>query len=159
MIRPAVPGDIDRLKEITCEVFGPSAVDYYIEEIFGLVRDRDWKWRKVRHIDSDFADNPGGVFVFEGNPAAGEPAIMGYVTILIDREGGIGRIPNLAVCAKCQNRGIGRKLLDHAMDYMREQDVPYAKIETLVGNDAGEHLYPAMGFVEVARQIHYVKKL
>lgn len=158
MIRAARPGDIDRLKEITCEVFGPSAVDYYIEEHFGTVLGRDWKWRKVRHIDADVAENPGGVFVFE-READGRTEIAGYVTIVIDREGGIGRIPNLAVCSRAQNQGIGRKLLNHAFEYLRKEKVPYAKIETLVGNEAGEHLYPAMGFAEVARQIHYVKKL
>ena len=31
-----------------------------------------------------------------------------------------------------------------------------AKIETVVGNEVGEHLYPAMGFKEVARQTHYI---
>jgi hypothetical protein len=32
-------------------------------------------------------------------------------------------------------------------------------IETIEGNEIGEHLYPACGFAEVARQIHFALKL
>ena len=35
----------------------------------------------------------------------------------------------------------------------------HAKIETLVGNAAGEHLYPKLGFEELTRQIHYMLEL
>jgi hypothetical protein len=34
-----------------------------------------------------------------------------------------------------------------------------AKIETLEQNLIGRHLYPSLGFVEVARQIHYAMPL
>lgn len=154
MIRPFEEPDRETLKAITAEVFGPSAIDFYIEEKFGIVAGRDWKWRKARHVDDDIASNPGGIFVFED-----EGIIVGYVTILFDRGASIGRIPNLAVTARAQGRGIGRKLLDHALAYIKANGMTLAKIETLVGNEVGMHLYPAMGFEEVSRQIHYVKKL
>jgi len=154
MIRPFEEPDRETLKAITAEVFGPSAIDFYIEEKFGIVAGRDWKWRKDRHVDDDIASNTGGIFVFED-----EGTIVGYVTILFDRGASIGRIPNLAVTARAQGRGIGRKLLDHALDYIKANGMTLAKIETLVGNEVGMHLYPAMGFEEVSRQIHYVKKL
>lgn len=35
----------------------------------------------------------------------------------------------------------------------------YAMTETMAQNDAGQHLYPACGFVEVARQSHFARKL
>ena len=34
-----------------------------------------------------------------------------------------------------------------------------AKIETLEQNPIGRHLYPSVGFIEVARQIHYAMPL
>jgi hypothetical protein len=34
-----------------------------------------------------------------------------------------------------------------------------AKIETLEQNSIGRHLYPSIGFIEVARQIHYALPL
>lgn len=159
MIRPYREEDRETLKAITVEVFGPSAIDFYVEEKFGVVAGRDWKWRKVRHIDDDVKANPGGIFVYEEPGPEGKPRILGYATVTLDREAGIGRIPNLAVAAAAQGRGVGRKLLDHALDYIRREGMALAKIETLVGNEVGEHLYPSMGFVEVSRQIHFVKKL
>lgn len=159
MIRAYRESDRERLKEITAEVFGPSAVDYYIEKRFGVVNGRDWRWRKVRHIDDDARANPGGIFVYEEPGADGKPDTLGYATVLLDAEAGIGRIPNLAVTARAQGKGIGRKLLNHALEYIKEAGMALAKIETLVGNEVGEHLYPSMGFEEVSRQIHYVKKI
>jgi hypothetical protein len=35
----------------------------------------------------------------------------------------------------------------------------FAAIETMINNPVGQHLYPACGFVEVGRQIHYAMKL
>ena len=35
----------------------------------------------------------------------------------------------------------------------------HAKIETLAQNAIGNHLYPSLGFVEVARQVHFLAKL
>lgn len=34
-----------------------------------------------------------------------------------------------------------------------------AVIETMAQNEAGQHRYPACGFVEVARQVHYARRL
>ncbi|MBI3736015.1 GNAT family N-acetyltransferase [Candidatus Sumerlaeota bacterium] len=160
MILPYRDEDREAMKRITTEVFGPSAIDFYIEEKFGVVNGRDWKWRKARHIDDDVRANRAGIFVYEDALEPGGGAeILGYVTIVLDIEASIGRIPNLAVTARAQGRGIGRKLLDRALDYIRAEGMKLAKIETLVGNEVGMHLYPAMGFEEVSRQIHYVKKL
>lgn len=160
MIRPFRPEDQAALHAITAEVFGPSAIDFHIEGLLGPVRGHDWAWRKNRNINEDIRSNPTGIFVFEEEGAAGaDTKVVGYITVVIDREAGIGRIPNLAVTAAMQGRGIGRKLIQHALDYMREQGLEVAKIETLVGNAVGEKLYPSMGFQEISRQIHFVMKL
>jgi len=45
------------------------------------------------------------------------------------------------------------------LDYFRREGLAYAMIETMAQNEAGQHLYPACGFVEVARQIHFARRL
>jgi ribosomal protein S18 acetylase RimI-like enzyme len=155
MIRPYEPRDRQRLREITAEVFGPAAVDYHIERRFGIVQRRDWRWRKLRHIDDDIRTNAAGVFVYEDT---GGP-LVGYVSVHLDRDAGIGRVANIAVSADAQGRGIGRALLDHALEYIAAEEMMLARIETLAGNAVGEHLYPAMGFEEVSRQIYFVKRI
>ena len=42
---------------------------------------------------------------------------------------------------------------------MKFRGMTHGKIETLDQNEVGLHLYPKMGFEEVARQVHFVKKL
>ena len=108
----------------------------------------------MRHIDEDAAANPGGVFVAES-----EDEILGYITTAIDRATGKGRIPNVAIVAEARGKGLGRQLIEHALDYFRREGLAYAMIETLEGNEVGNHLYPACGFVEVARQVHFAMEL
>jgi ribosomal protein S18 acetylase RimI-like enzyme len=153
-IRQFRPDDLPVLKQLTIDSFSGVTLEQNIEEKLGLLHGHDWRWRKARHLDDDATANPAGIFVAE---SSGE--IIGYISTLIDREAGKGRIPNLAVSAEFRRLGLGRALIEHALDYFRSEGLSYAVIETMENNSAGQHLYPAAGFIEVARQIHYARKL
>jgi ribosomal protein S18 acetylase RimI-like enzyme len=153
-IRPYQPADLAAVKQLTVEGFTGVSIDHGIENAFGLINGHDWKWRKARHIDDDVARNAAGVFVAEE-----DGRVVGYITTWQDREAGLGHIPNLAVAASHRNRGLGRTLIEHALNHFRAAGLSHAKIETLAQNAIGNHLYPSLGFVEVARQIHFVAKL
>ncbi|SVE50433.1 uncharacterized protein METZ01_LOCUS503287, partial [marine metagenome] len=77
----------------------------------------------------------------------------------LDREAGIGWIPNVAVDPTHQGAGVGRQLMEHAIDFMRAEGMEAAKIETLQQNDVGSNFYPSVGFKEVGLQIHYLMRL
>ncbi len=100
------------------------------------------------------AANPAGIFVAESDDHA-----VGYITTHVDRDAGKARIPNLAVAAEVRNQGVGRQLIEHALDYFRKERLDYAVIETMAQNAIGDHVYRQCGFVEVARQIHFARKL
>ena len=153
-IRPYRPADLDAIKSLTVESFGGVTLEQNVEDALGVINGRDWRWRKARHLDEDVAINPGGVFVAD---AGGR--VVGYVTTRIDREAGKGRVPNLAVAAECRGLGLGRRLIETALDYFRAEGLAYAVIETMAGNAVGNHLYPACGFAEVARQVHFARRL
>jgi ribosomal protein S18 acetylase RimI-like enzyme len=153
-IRLFHPDDLDHLKRITIEGFEGTAIDQNVERRFGILGNRDWRWRKARHIDEDCAANPAGIFV-----ADEDGKILGFITTLFDRQALKGRIPNLAVDASARGRGIGRLLISHALNYFRQEGMAFAMIETMANNDVGQHLYPSCGFVEIGRQIHYAMKL
>jgi ribosomal protein S18 acetylase RimI-like enzyme len=153
-IRNYRPEDLDAIKRLTVESFDGVTLEQNVETALGILHGHDWRWRKARHIDDDAAANPAGIFVAES-----EGRIVGYITTLIDREAGRGRIPNLAVASEFRGKGLGRQLIEHALDYFRQQGLAYAMIETMAQNEAGQHLYPACGFVEVARQAHFARKL
>ena len=153
-IRPFRPGDLEALRQLTVEAFQGVSIDQNLERLFGRIAGHDWRWRKARQIDDDVAVNPEGTFVAEEGGA-----VVGYVTTRVDAEAGIGQIPNLAVAAGARGHGLGRRLIEHALDYFRGLGLTHARIETLDQNPIGQHLYPALGFREVARQIHYAMPL
>ncbi len=153
-IRPYQAADLPALKSLTIEGFSGVSIDHGIEEKFSLINGHDWRWRKARHIDEDVRRNAPGIFVAED-----DSQVVGYVTTWIDVPAGIGHIPNLAVAPSHRNQGLGRQLLEHALAHFRAAGLTHAKIETLAQNAVGNHLYPSLGFIEVARQVHFIAKL
>ncbi len=153
-IRPYQLEDLPRLKEITVEAFDGVSIDQSIERSFGLINGRDWQFRKGRHVDDDANRNPDGIFVLETD---GE--IVGLITTRMDRDAGIGFIPNLALAPEFRGKGWGRKLIEFALQQFRNAGLTHARIETLMQNEIGCHLYKSIGFEEVARQIHFCMKL
>lgn len=154
ILRSFRPGDLEPIKQLTVQAFAGVTLEQNIEEKLGLLGGHDWRWRKARHLDEDVAANAAGVFVAEA-----QGRVVGYITTRIDREAGKGRIPNLAVATDYRGRGLGRELIECALDYFRKEGLTYAVIETMAQNAAGNHVYPACGFVEVARQVHFARQL
>jgi len=154
VVRPYRVSDVGTIKAITIEAFERVSIDKNIEDRFGKLGGTDWRERKAKHIDDDIAANPEGILVAEY-----QGQVVGYVTITLDARTRLGRIPNLAVKAGLRGLGIGSKLIEAACEYMKSRGMTHGKIETLDQNEVGLHLYPKMGFEEVARQVHFVKKL
>ena len=65
----------------------------------------------------------------------------------------------MGLLLRSRGKGIGRKLLVRSIERFRELGLAQAKIDTLATNEIGRHLYPTVGFREVARQVHYVMSL
>jgi ribosomal protein S18 acetylase RimI-like enzyme len=154
IIRPYEPADLDRLRAITVEAFRGVSIDERIEERFGPFHGHDWRWRKGRAIDDDVAREPEGVLVAEID---GE--VVGGITTWHDPAAGVGFIPNIAIAADRRGQGIGRALIEAALERFRTLGLAIARIETLAHNAVGDHLYRDLGFEEVARQIHFARRL
>jgi ribosomal protein S18 acetylase RimI-like enzyme len=154
-IRKYEEGDLEVIKKITVEGFVGVSLDHLLEEkLGGEFAGHDWRWRKARHIDEDVTENSEGLFVAEANGL-----VLGYISTMIDREAGKGRIPNLAVAPDARGQGLGHALIEYALDYFRSEKLEYAVIETMESNPIGQTLYPETGFQEIARQVHYAQKL
>ena len=154
-IRPYRGEDRERLKEVTVAAFPGVSIDRAIEQEFGLLNGVDWAARKRQSIDADCDAHPAGILIAE----AEDGRTVGYITTRINPETCLGWIPNMAVEPDCQGMGIGKQLMQAALDDLRAAGMTHAKIETLTANEKGQAFYPAFGFVEIARQIHYVRKL
>ncbi len=155
IIRPYSDADRETLKAITVEAFDGVSIDHNIEQRFGTIAGHDWRWRKARHIDADIAAPDAAIWVAEDDSGA----VFGYISTRMDTEVGVGFISNLAVGAGLRGQGIGRELIEYALVQFRKAGLEAARIETLEQNPIGRHLYPACGFVEVARQVHFAMRL
>jgi ribosomal protein S18 acetylase RimI-like enzyme len=153
-IRPYRPADLEPLRQMTMEAFNGVSIDQNMERRFGLINGRDWRYRKAKHIDADAAVHPDGIFV-----AVEGERILGFVTTRIDKEAGVGHIPNLVVVPEARKHGLGRQLVEYALATFRDLGLTHARIETLAQNERGQRLFTSLGFEEMARQIHYTKEL
>jgi len=153
-IRPYRDSDLPHIQDLTVDAFEPVCIDRNIEDQFGVIGQRDWAWRKARHLALDAEREPAGIHVAEDGDS-----IVGYITTWSDHEAGIGNIPNLAVDRNYRGQGLGRQLIAFALDTFEAAGLTHARIETLDQNNVGQKLYPSMGFREVARQIHYCMDL
>lgn len=142
--------DLEALRQITAICFDGVSIDQNMEKLFGEISGKDWRWRKMRHIDADAVANRDGIFVAEV-----DEEVVGYITTHVDHEAKVGGIPNYAVLPEHQQKGIGLALARRAIDYLKEQGMECIRIETLEQNPVGTSFYPKLGFTEVARQIHY----
>lgn len=154
IIRAFAESDREILKEITAVCYDSVSIDQNIEKLYGLIAGKDWTFRKQRQLEEDISAHPEGIFIAEI-----ENRVVGYISTHIDHESKIGRIMNFAVLPAQQKKGIGKDLMDRAMTHLKSECMEYVRIETLEQNAAGKHFYPGLGFREVARQIHYVKKI
>jgi len=154
-LRPFRPSDLPCLRAMTAEAFDGVSIDQGMERIFGGINGHDWRWRKMRHVDDDVQRDAAGIFVAEED----DGRLVGYISTWRDPEAGIGHIPNVVVAAGYRAQGLGRRLIEHALQHFRNSGLTHAKIETLVQNEVGQGLYTSIGFREVARQIHLVMDL
>ena len=152
--RPFQSSDLPALKSIMVDAFDGVSIDQGIENEFGPVNGRDWKWRKARHLDEDLRRDPDGIIVAER-----DGTVLGFISTWMDVEAGIGHIPNISLVPESRGQGIGRRLIELAQERFRTAGLTHAKIETLEQNGTGNHLYPSTGFRAVARQVHFVAEL
>jgi ribosomal protein S18 acetylase RimI-like enzyme len=153
-IRPFHDADRSAIHRITAECFEQVSLHALAQRRYGPFRSTAWQERKLADVDCDLEDDPAGVFV-----AVEDDCVVGFITTRSDERTGIGHILNVAVDPDCQGRGLGSALIGHALAHFTQHGMTHAKIKTLVGNAAGERLYPKLGFEELARQIHYMLEL
>ena len=151
-IREAELGDERALLAITAKEYRSVSTDARIEDMIGGV-----PWLEVSSLFIRkvlLKKLPSGCFV-----AILDGRIVGYVTSVIDIDALRGVITTIAVSSDCRNRGIGRLLLNRALDHFRTLGLDQARIDTLTTNEVAAHLYASLGFKEVERQIHFAMSL
>lgn len=158
-IRPFVLPDLDRVVQLTIDVFRPY-YEGHVRKVFGdeLFALHHGRW------DQDYRDEVPTLH----DPAAGkwiavadiDGAVAGYVAWKTDQTHRHGQISLLAVAEPYRRRNVARELCDHAMREMTAQGVQ--KIGVFTGGDAfhapAQALYESLGFIKIPI-VGYLKKV
>jgi ribosomal protein S18 acetylase RimI-like enzyme len=100
-------------------------------------------------------DSPDGcIFVAEE-----DGAIAGYVYAALEPlnwkelRGPAGFIHDVAVAEEARHTGIGTKLMEAAIDWLRERGAPRVILWTAAPNDVAQSLFRRLGFRETMREM------
>src|SRR5690349_3779771 len=121
IFRPYRADDLPTLKAIMVDAFDGVSIDQGIEKLYGPINGHDWKWRKARHLDEDAGRDPEGIIVAEA-----DGRVLGFVSSWIDGPAGIGHIPNISLVPEARGLGLGRQLLEKAMERFRHAGLTHA---------------------------------
>ena len=158
LIRPFEAADTPQVVALSMRAWEPvfselkPAVQDYVYEAF---YPNGWRARQQDEIRTLLETEPANVFV-----AVEDGVVAGFVGIRIHPEDMMGEVYILAVDPSHQRQGVATKLIDFAMDRMREAGMSIVMVET--GDDPGHRFsratYESVGFERwpVAR---YFRKL
>ena len=95
-----------------------------------------------------FLDEPGFLVA-----ATDADEVLGYVVsdVMPNYGRDIGHVKDLAVHPGVRGRGLGRRLLDRALETLSAEGAMLVKLEVREGNDAARSLYDDVGFRNLRR--------
>lgn len=154
-ISPLEPGDRPAIEALVQQTW-VIGIDALREESYGRRLGEPWQ-KKIVHSVSDYLDTAG----VEGVVAAIDGCFAGFLTYRIDRENRFGEIGYNAVDPAFRGHGLGKLLLQHALEALRAAGVE--NVEVVTGEDDGHaaarRLYEGVGFQPFRSTIRYTLAL
>jgi [ribosomal protein S18]-alanine N-acetyltransferase len=135
-IRPALAADLDTIVVLELEVFGPQA----------------WS---PRSVEEEFAGlgETRAIWVAEAADDEGGQTPVGYA---VGRYlGDVADVQRVAVLPSRRGHGLGRQLLDTAIDEARSRGCARVLLEVAADNEPAQALYRGTGFAEIDRRPSY----
>ena len=151
-VRLCRPTDVPALRRIAESSFRYDR--YHADPIIpaGVADRLHAEW--IENSARGFAD---AVLVADGDSCSNEPA--GFLTLKLDRKAGpllgvsIATIVLVATAAHARGAGIGRRLVQAALEWCREQQVDHLEVGTQVRNAPASRLYTTEGFRQVQTSV------
>jgi ribosomal protein S18 acetylase RimI-like enzyme len=157
-IREFAPADLDAVVALSLRAWQPvfpSITEALTPEIDALLTTPDWPTAQARDVEQVCRAEDVLVWVATVNDA-----VAGFTALKIPDDKVLGEIYMLAVDPAFQGHGVGNALTEFALEWMRNEGVQVAMVET--GGDPGHaparRTYAGAGMhqIEVAR---YFKRL
>ena len=152
VFRPAQPSEFPQLERMVIDSFEPITWFRKLDARVGPLNGKDWRTRWQSRMRRVFETQI--VLVGENQD---ELAAMSSGTF--DAEAALGYIDLLAVDRRFQRRGYGREMLRGMMRHLKSLGAQYVYLDCLTDNDNANALYRSEGFEDMARQIHWFRKL
>jgi RimJ/RimL family protein N-acetyltransferase len=147
IVRPATEDDLDLMVEATWAVAAEGRW-LGVEIPFDRTARRD-------RLAAVATGESSTVLVADAT-AAGGPAVVGHLSVVIAPYG-VAEIGMLIIDG-WRGRGIGRALLDAAVDWAARAGAHKMALETWPHNDAAIRLYQRAGFVEEGRKVRHYRR-
>jgi ribosomal protein S18 acetylase RimI-like enzyme len=155
-IRIFAEGDLDAVVALSLRAWEPVFVSLEgaLGPLFRML-EPDWRSGQARAVTEACTADGAHAWV-----AVAEGLVAGFVVVGLDHDRGLGEIRMIAVDTDYQRRGIGSALTSFALDWMRDNGMTVAMVDT--GGDPGHaparRTYEQAGFVQlpIAR---YFRKL
>ncbi len=145
--------DLKEVVDLLQEVFAPymdSEGRYVLQEMRLMARLASWlgSWAMGPGVYGSAL--VGFVWLENGH-------VVGHVTVQrLDYEGIRWQIANVAVAEPYRGRGIGRALMDAALEHIRRLEGTWAVLQVRANNEPALHLYRSLGFETVGGEARYV---
>lgn len=150
--RPLRPEDHARVSGLVIAAFEPITYFRKLDQRFGPLGGMDWRARWEIKVRKAFETEIALVGEEDGSLAA-------FASGTLEAETGLAFLDLLAVDPACQGKGYGGAMLRLWLDHVKGLGATSANLDCLTDNDNANDLYRSEGFVEVARQIRWFKKL
>ncbi|WP_374310762.1 N-acetyltransferase family protein [Dongia sp.] len=141
-LRPATEADHEALRALDDRLIAEASLP-------GATR-TDFQRFQRRFTDKALADtNPKSRLIVA---ADGDGKILGYIHLqpthgdVLDRE--TGYVSIIAVAEEAAGQGVGRKLMEAAESWAREQGYPSLLLDVFASNETARRFYERTGFVE-----------
>jgi len=152
-VRTARPDDLPKIYEITYRAWDGYTLHQMLEERHGVIGGKGWRERKVEEVRRFCERNPEGVLVAEE-----DGVVVGYATFGMD-EDGVGHVLNNAVDPEHRGRGIGTALVRAVVERLKAEGARILRVTTLESDIPARRVYEKLGFVELARSVHYTMEV
>jgi GNAT superfamily N-acetyltransferase len=153
-IRPFDPfRDVGPVAELIGVAFGDMldpAGRAVLQEMRAVARWGPFLWPLQWSGFGDMGSAPGFVWEEEGR-------VVGNVSLRRALGCTVHLIGNVAVHPDWQGRGIGRALMEKALEELTRQGAMWAGLEVQADNEAACQLYERLGFKEVGRILHMLR--
>lgn len=144
-IRPMVEGDLRRVLRIERESF---AIPWSERTFRGLLRRGNARLLVAEAVGATLTNGPG-----RREEDAEDAAVVGYAVVwLAGEEAELG---DLAVAVEFRGRGLGRRLLEAALETAARDGAKRVYLEVRETNEAARWLYERAGFETVGRRPGY----